>query len=121
MIWSWLLYLACLLGALVFYLFYFGWFAWFTLLLALCIPWFSLLVSLPAMLKARLELTLPESCLQERDDVVFIPLGNWHQALYMCILYDRWLEPLIWAFCEQLVKTYRSQPKFENNNWYTDI
>ena len=64
MIWSWLLYLACLLGALVFYLFYFGWFAWFTLLLALCIPWFSLLVSLPAMLKARLELTLPESCLQ---------------------------------------------------------
>ena len=64
---------------------------------------------------------LPESCVSERDDVVFIPLDNWHQALYMCILYDRWLEPLVWEFCERLVKTYRSQPKFENNNWYTDI
>jgi len=64
---------------------------------------------------------LPESCVQSREDVVFIPLENWHQALYMCILYDRWLEPPVWGFCEGLVKEFRNQPKAENNNWYTDI
>ena len=64
---------------------------------------------------------LPESCVSARDDVVFIPLQNWHQALYMCILYDKWLEPPVWGFCERLVKAFRNQPKVENDNWYTDI
>ena len=64
---------------------------------------------------------LPESCVQSREDVVFVPLENWHQALYMCILYDKWLEPPVWGFCEQLVKRFRSQPKEENNYWYADI
>ena len=64
---------------------------------------------------------LPESCIQPREDVVFVPLQNWHQALYMCILYDKWLEPPVWGFCESLVKAFRMQPTVENNNWYTDI
>ena len=64
---------------------------------------------------------LPESCVQVRGDVAFVPLQNWHQALYMCILYDRWLEPPVWAFCEQLVKAFRSQPTPENDHWYADI
>lgn len=64
---------------------------------------------------------LPESCVQPRDDVSFVRLQNWHQALYMCILYDKWLEPPVWAFCERLVKVFRDQPIAENDNWYTDI
>ena len=64
---------------------------------------------------------LPESCVQNREDITFVPLQNWHQALYMCILYDKWLEPPVWAFCERLVKSFRSQPTLENDNWYTDI
>jgi DNA-binding transcriptional LysR family regulator len=64
---------------------------------------------------------LPESCVSKREDVAFVPLQNWHQALYMCILYDKWLEPPVWGFCERLVKTFRNQPKIENDNWYTDI
>ena len=64
---------------------------------------------------------LPESCVQPREGVSFVPLQNWHQALYMCILYDRWLEPPVWGFCERLVKSFRSQPTLENDNWYTDI
>ena len=64
---------------------------------------------------------LPESCVQDRENVSFVPLQNWHQALYMCILYDKWLEPPVWDFCERLVKSFRSQPKLENNNWYADI
>ena len=64
---------------------------------------------------------LPESCIQNRADIAFVPLQNWHQALYMCILYDKWLEPPVWGFCEQLVKAFRMQPKAENNNWYADI
>ena len=50
---------------------------------------------------------LSESSIQERDDVVFVPLTGWHQALYMCILYDKWLEPPVWTFVEQLVRTIR--------------
>ena len=63
---------------------------------------------------------LPESCVQKREDVSFVPLQNWHQALYMCIFYDKWLEPPVWDFCERLVKSFRTQPTIENDNWYID-
>lgn len=49
-----------------------------------------------------------ESSICEREDIRCIPLQNWHQALYMCILYDKWLEPPIWAFVEKLVKVLRN-------------
>ena len=52
---------------------------------------------------------LSDSCIQPREDVRFLPLHNWHQALYMCILYDKWLEPPIWNFVEILVKAIRSK------------
>ena len=50
---------------------------------------------------------VPDNCIQAREDVVFLPIDNWHQALYMCILYDKWLEPPVWAFVEQLVSAIR--------------
>ena len=51
---------------------------------------------------------IPDECVTERDDITYIPLTNWHQALYMCILYDKWLEPPIWDFVERVVKAVRS-------------
>ena len=48
-------------------------------------------------------------CIQDREDVRFIPLENWHQALYMCILYDKWLEPPVWDLVEALVRVIRAQ------------
>lgn len=51
---------------------------------------------------------IPDDCIAPREGVCFVPLTNWHQALYMCILYDKWLEPPIWGFVEQLVKVIRS-------------
>ena len=45
----------------------------------------------------------------DRPGVTFVPIDNWHQALYMCILYDKWLEPPIWGFVEDLVKQLRKQ------------
>ena len=50
---------------------------------------------------------VPDDCLQSREDLRFIPLENWHQALYMCILYDKWLEPPIWQFVDLLVSAIR--------------
>ena len=52
---------------------------------------------------------LSTECIQDREDVRFIPLKNRHQALYMCILYDKWLEPPIWDLVEKLVKELRKQ------------
>ena len=52
---------------------------------------------------------LPTDCVQPRQDVRFTALKNWHQALYMCILYDKWLEPPIWNFVEQIVSVIRKQ------------
>ena len=43
-----LIYLAALLGGVVFYGFFYVWFSWYLLVLLLCLPWFSLLLSLPA-------------------------------------------------------------------------
>ena len=51
---------------------------------------------------------IPEACIPERSDISCIRVSNWHQALYMCILYDKWLEPPVWAFVEQLVKSLRA-------------
>ncbi len=50
---------------------------------------------------------IAEDCASAREAVSFVPLKNWYQALYMCILYDKWLEPLVWGFVEELVKTIR--------------
>ena len=55
---------------------------------------------------------MAEECMQDREDVAFVPLENWHQALYMCILYDKWLEPLIWELVEQLTRVLRGQNSF---------
>ena len=46
---------------------------------------------------------IPDSCVCERENISFVPLKNWHQALYMCILYDKWLEPSIWKFRENVM------------------
>ena len=54
---------------------------------------------------------IPNECIRSREDVAIVPMKNWHQALYMCILYDKWLEPPIWAFVEQLVKVLRAHIK----------
>ena len=51
---------------------------------------------------------IPETCIPEREDICCIPVSNWHQALYMCILYDKWLEPPVWVFVENLVKSIRA-------------
>ena len=50
---------------------------------------------------------IPDDCVQPREDLHYVPVENWHQALYMCILYDKWLEPPVWSFLEQLVKVIR--------------
>ena len=52
---------------------------------------------------------LSEECATPRPGVEFVPIWNWHQALYMCMLYDKWLEPLVWDFLEALVKAMREQ------------
>ena len=52
---------------------------------------------------------LPETCALPREDITYIPLENRHQALYMCILYDKWLDPPVWEFVEQLVKALRGR------------
>ena len=52
---------------------------------------------------------ISEDCIQSRKDVIFVPMKNWYQALYMCILYDKWLEPPVWGFVEELVKAVRGQ------------
>lgn len=50
---------------------------------------------------------VPGECAQPRPGIRYIPLRNWHQALYMCILYDKWLEPPVWDFVELIVKVVR--------------
>ena len=50
---------------------------------------------------------IPNECVETRPGIAYIPLRNWHQALYMCILYDKWLEPPVWDFIETIVKAFR--------------
>lgn len=57
----WFAYLSALIGCLVFYLAYQQWLSWILLLAVLSLPPLSLLLSLPAMLTARLQVQMPPS------------------------------------------------------------
>ena len=50
---------------------------------------------------------IPDECIQHREDIHYARLRNWHEALYMCILYDKWLEPPVWDFVEKVVTAVR--------------
>jgi len=52
---------------------------------------------------------IPNECAERRPDIAYVPLANWHQALYMCILYDKWLEPPVWDFMEIAVKSFHTK------------
>ena len=52
---------------------------------------------------------IPKECVENHPGVRYVPLRNWHQGLYMCILYDKWLEPAVWEFIEQVVKGFRAR------------
>ena len=54
------MYLLTLLGSLVFYVFYQEWFSWLLLIGAVALPWFSLVLSLPAMLTVKANLRCPQ-------------------------------------------------------------
>lgn len=56
-----IVYLLGLLGSVVFYGFYREWFSWLALVAVFLLPWFSLLVSLPAILTVQAGLRCPES------------------------------------------------------------
>jgi len=50
---------------------------------------------------------IPDVCAKPVKGLVYRPLENRHQALYLCIVYDRWLDPPIWDFAEHIVKHLR--------------
>ena len=54
---------------------------------------------------------IPGECMESRPGIRYVPLKNWHQALYMCILYDKWLEPPVWDFVELAVKGFRGKKR----------
>lgn len=58
-------YLVACLGCLVFYGFYREWLSWFSLVALTVLPWFSLLLSLPAMLTVKAVLRCPGKARQD--------------------------------------------------------
>lgn len=41
--------------------------------------------------------------------ITFVPLENRYQALYLCTLSDKWLEPPIWDVAERLAAVFRQK------------
>jgi len=63
-----------------------------------------------ALVSAGLGITsVPGECIIPLDGIVYIPLENRHQALYACIVYDRWLVPPVWDFVEHIIKSVRTE------------
>lgn len=59
---NWVVYVLALAGTLVFHTYYTGWFSWYLLVLIVCLPWFSLLCSLPAMRALRVQARMDDRC-----------------------------------------------------------
>lgn len=70
-----ILYLATLLGCGIFYIAYGQWLAWFLLVTVVILPWFSLLLSLPAMLSFRIR-PAGDEILEMGDDAELWLLGS---------------------------------------------
>lgn len=70
-------------GAVLFYCFYFGQLAWYVLMLAVCLPLFSLVVSLPAMLTAGIVLHAPAAVEREKTCVLQVYMLGWMPAARM--------------------------------------
>ena len=81
---NWLLYLLGLGAAVVFHTYYFGWYSWFLLVLAVCLPWFSFLVSLLAMIRVRLYLEVPDRCFREESAYVTMRAANGFLPMPKC-------------------------------------
>lgn len=52
---------------------------------------------------------VPGECTTPVDGIVYIPLENRHQALYSCIVYDRWLSPPVWDFVERVIRSAKTE------------
>ncbi len=52
-----------------------------------------------------------DECVQPHENVAYVPLKNWHQGLYMCILYDKWLRPIIWEFRDLVDRSFEENGK----------
>lgn len=70
-----ILYLAALLGCGIFYIAYGQWLAWFLLVTVVILPWFSLLLSLPAILNFRI-CPAGEEILEMGEDAELWLLGS---------------------------------------------
>ena len=73
-----------LLAALVFHAYYFGWYSWFVLQLTVLLPLLSLLLSLPAMLCARLRLETAQQCMRQDAAYISVQTGGGFLPLPAC-------------------------------------
>lgn len=79
----WCVYLLTLAFSVVFYGFYREWFSWLLLQVVIYLPWFSLVVSLPAMLTAKCRLHLPESARMDMPVRPTLEVTGWLPALLL--------------------------------------
>lgn len=115
MVRNWLVYLLSLAGAVAFHAFYFGWYSWFILVLAVCLPLFSLLVSLPAMLRVRLHLDVPPDCLRGEPAYVTLRVSNGFLPIPQC----RFRLVVHTVMTGQQVTLKQQTPGHEN--WYVPL
>lgn len=93
-----LLFLSLWVGAFCFYLAYQQWLSWFLLVLVVALPFFSLLISLPAMLWLRVRLDLPTAVnIGQSLDLAMIyscpiPAPPWWYTftVYSCLTEEEW-------------------------------
>ena len=52
---------------------------------------------------------IPDECMMPVQGVTYLPLENRYQALYSCIVYDRWLSPPVWDFVEQVIRSAKTE------------
>ena len=92
------LYLAALAGCILFYIAYGQWFSWLLLLTVLGLPWFSLLLSLPAMLTFRAGPDGPEELTMGEEAELWVlgrctmpmPLFRGQIRVKRCITGESW-------------------------------
>ena len=55
--------------------------------------------------------TIPGECIVPTEGITYLRLENRHQALYLCIVYDRWLDTPVWEFVERVMKEAKGEER----------
>ena len=87
-----LLYMALLVGSLIFSVFYYGWFSWFLPMLAICAPVISIIPAIAARGATRVTMSVPQRTERGNTEQLVITVSSANGIMPPCVMVELEIE-----------------------------